>query len=229
MNIYKQMLETIIEEMNGILAKGDTHSVVDSEYGQWMNFLRQIHPDSHLLKNQGALSDTNFSKEMRRFTAILEVIELAAAEHYPNWHIQPKFSEYAVLEYEQGALKAEQRDMGVSQAVEGFTGRIRGALTSEQQFIATDVDKEMDFLKKMGFLEHAGFTVAEFIHFPTAKIRDTSVGNLQTHIHNYISKAQEKGLNVDGAIIVSDTPIGAADKKFSSTRVAYVPPLITLN
>ncbi len=223
MNIYKQMLETIIEEMNGVLAKGANQDI-DSEYGAWLNFLRQIHPDSSLLKNQGALSDTDFPKEMRRLSTIQELIELAASEHYPIWRIQPKYAEALILEYEKGKLKGEEhRDKGAPETIDGFTGRVRGALTSEEQFIATDVDRSMDFMKKNGFLEHAGFTVSEFIFFETEKIKKTAIGNLETHIHNYISKAGHNGLNVDGVVVISDTAIGAVDPPFSNTRIAYIP------
>ena len=222
MNIYKQMLETIIEEMNGVLAKGANPSI-DSEYSQWLNFLRQIHPDSALLKNQGALSDTDFSKEPRTLAQISEVVECAASEHYPIWRIQPKYVEAIVLEYERGKLKGECRDMGAPEMIEGFNGRVRGAVTDEGQFIAVDMDRCMDFSGKMGFLENAGFTVSEFIQFETEKIRTTSREKLEIHIQNYISRARSKGLNVDGAIIISDTGIDSTEQKFSSTRIAYVP------
>ena len=124
------MLETIIEEMNGVLAKGANPSI-DSEYSQWLNFLRQIHPDSALLKNQGALSDTDCSKEPRTLAQISEVVECAASEHYPIWRIQPKYVEAIVLEYERGKLKGECRDMGAPEMIEGFNGRVRGAVTDE--------------------------------------------------------------------------------------------------
>ncbi len=81
----------------------------------------------------------------------------------------------------------------------------------------------MSFSQKMEFLKNAGLEVAEFVLFPTNKIPTISSSKLETFFQSYISKAQIQGLNVDGVVIISDTPLVPEDSRVHSMRISYTP------
>ena len=218
---YILQLEQIIKEMN----------TADTDYLLWLNFLKQVHPQSELLKGQHQeLSvDPNFGKDLKQFSDIREIMILAEAKRYPVWFIQPKFKEGLLLEYEQGELKKMDMntERSVPKTIRGFTGTISGASCrnerDEPQFIANDVNRTMSFSQKMELLRNVGFTIAEFVLFPTNKIPTISSSKLEMFFQNYISKAQIQGLNVDGVVIISDTPLVTEDSRVHNSRIAYTP------
>ncbi len=228
MNTYISMLEDIIDEMNKALFKGASE-FTDSDYGRWLDFLRTVHPDSDLLRSDGRLLDTDFNRDMKKFSEMDKVMEIAEIEKYPTWYVQPKFREAIVLEYEKGELRQTNVDArGIPEKIQDFTGKIRGAIATGK-FVAVDMDRRMEFPMKMDWLEQAGFATADCLLFPTDKIPMMSSGTAEITIHNYISKAEFNGLNVDGVVIISNTQIGSIEGIFSKTRIAYCPTLFTSN
>ncbi len=241
MNRYSLQLEQIIKEMNADIASGRTDAV-NSDYSLWLNFLKQIHPESELLNGQQQefSGDPSFGKDPKQFFDIREIMMLAEAKQYPVWFIQPRFNEVFILEYERGMLKnmflnrngnmetqTIREAPSIPKTIEGFNGRISGSLyqdeTNESKFIASDVDRIMSFSQKMELLKNAGFMIAEFVLFPTNKIPTISSSKLETFFQNYISKAQIQGLNVDGVVMISDTPLVTEDRRVHSMRIAYAP------
>lgn len=221
MSRYTMQLEQIIKEMN----------TADTDYLLWLNFLKQIHPESELLKGQQQefSVDPYFGKDLKQFSDIREIMMLAEAKRYPVWFIQPKFKEGLLLEYEQGELKNMnmRAEQGVPKTIQGFTGTISGSWCrneiNEQQFIANDVNRTMSFSQKMDLLKNVGLNIAEFVLFPTNKIPTISSSKLEMFFQNYISKAQIQGFNVDGVVIISDTPLVTDDNRVHSMRIVYAP------
>lgn len=221
MNVYTEMLEVIIREMNAALSSGKK-DVVDSDYAQWLSFLKKVHPHSDLLKDHILLADADFNKPLSVMSA-RGILLLAASLGYPTWYVQPKFKTSAFLDYAHGKFIAndDENMKGAPQFIESFTGRVGGTRVRDGTFLATDIDRNMDFRRKVEFLDTAGFRTAEYVLFPTERLVTMNSDALSTFLRNYISKAREEGLNVDGAVIISDAPI-VSDHGYSATRIAYV-------
>jgi hypothetical protein len=246
-NSYTEIIEQIIVEMNASISSG-RNDVSHSEYLLWLTFLRQIHPDSDLLKVRIQTpmprepNTSGLGKEQKQFSDVREIMILAETKKYPTWFVQPKFSKALLLEYDHGELQnvflkqngnweKTERDTitCIPKTIQEFSGTISGtcyqAEKGSQQFVANDVDRKIDFQKRMELLQNIGLTVAEFVLFPTDKIPTISSSKLEAFFRNYIAKAQEQGLLVDGVVIISDTMLVANEDK-DSNRIAFSPTLI---
>ena len=220
---YTKILEKIVEKMKIALDQGST-DVIQSEYALWIDFLRKLHPESELLKDMEDISfDNEFSKPIKQTSDIKEIIKIAKRQKYPTWFIQPKFcDDRFIFEYEEGQLKNVLQSSLVPdiQTIEGFSGKISGQIYNSQ-FLACDIDRHTEFLKKMKYLENFKLQIPEFVLFPTDKLQTVSSITLETVFHNYISKAQEQGLHVDGAVIVSDLPLFTEEDETNSRKIAF--------
>lgn len=215
MNTYTEILEQIISEMKTALVRNND-DVIGSDYRQWLDFLRQVHPESTLLKSesdrqilpvQNARDDPS-DNGLKIFYDLREVIRLAATNNHPTWYIQPHFTgSISEFIYKNDELQNAQAISGVPKVIERFNGKIHGVWLDEQTFIAHDTDIKTDFAQKMEVLKNAGFTTPDFALFPTDKLRTMHVNKLETSLINFISTAREKWAQVDGAVIVSDTPL----------------------
>ncbi len=248
-NSYVAILEEIVLEMSTALSSG-SKSVSDAEYLPWAQFLKQVHPGSHIFKEkkreavttlesqvtESVSIDTNFNKELKQFFDLREIMILAETNQYPIWFIQPKFNKELLVEYENGGLKntsvkrngtwekiGEHEEYGVPKDIKEFTGKIIGTWSENQQFIACDVEGDLEFLEKMELIEKTGLSIAEFVLFPTDKIPTISSNKLATFFQNYLSKSKEQGLVVDGAVVISDTPLVVGDDHISSNRIVFKP------
>jgi hypothetical protein len=231
MNTYVEFLEQIIAEMKVALSGGNAE-VIESDYCQWLDFLRQVHPDSSLLKNAGgqpkAISpgagDDQPDSGLKAYSDLREIIRLAAAYNYPAWYIQPHFigliTEFV---YEKGELQNALAIQGVPKIIERFSGKIKGVWLDEQTFIAGNTDTKTSFTEKMEFLKQAGFIIPDFVLFPTDKLLTISVRKLEISLMNFISTARAARAQVDGAMIVSDTPLFGGDNGANPNRIIYKP------
>lgn len=116
---YTQQLEQIISEMNTALSSGQTH-ITNAEYEQWIEFLKQVYPNSHLLNptvTQTVVSpgttDQVLKKipipTLRQYIDIREIMMLAETNDYPTWFIQPYFIGLMLtVSYERGELHTVQ-------------------------------------------------------------------------------------------------------------------------
>ena len=222
-NQYINTLEDLIKKMKNSLNQGNSE-VIQSEYALWLDFLRKVNPESNLLKNeQDLMLDSEFGKPLKKLSGIRDIMDMAREQEYPTWFIQPKFSDDRfIFEYEEGKLKSVTQNSLLQdiQTLVGFTGKISGQIHNSQ-FLAYDTDRHIQFLKKMKYLENLKLKTPEFVLFPTEKIAEISSTQLERIFHNYISKAQEGGLKVDGVVIVSDTPMFMPDDDVSSRKVAF--------
>ena len=222
-NQYTQMFEKLIEKMKNALAQGNS-DVIQSEYMLWLDFLRKINPESNLLKNEeDILLDIDFDKSIKHISNIRDIMIIAEEQKYPTWYIQPKFcDERFIFEYDEGQLKSTIENSLVQdiQTIRGFTGKISGQI-HKSHFFACDVDRHTQFLKKIEYLQSFKLSVPEFVLFPTDKLPLITRDKLEMIFHNYVSKAQEQGLNVDGVVIVSDTPLFTEDQQTSSRKIAF--------
>jgi len=233
MNTYTELLEQIIAEMKTALLGGH-NTVIESDYRQWLDFLRQVHPASTLLKDndgqprammQGARDDPS---GLKAYSDLREIIRLAATYNHPTWYIQPHFTgSLTQFTYENEELQNAQAINGVPQSISGFSGTIRGVWVDEQTFIACDTDSKIDFAQKMELLKQAGFTTPDFVLFPTDKLLTVSVSKLETSLTNFISTAQNKWAQVEGAVIVSDTPLFSGSSETSSNRIIFKPIILS--
>ena len=95
----------------------------------------------------------------------------------------------------------------VPRHLDEFSGTVKGILNEQKNFIAYDLELVGNFLQKMELLKNAGFTISEYVLFPTDKIASTSSSKLEASLLNFISKSCEAGLKVDGVVMVSDVPL----------------------
>jgi hypothetical protein len=226
-NTYTDILEQIITEMKGALHSEST-AVIDSDYRQWLDFLRHVHPESKLLENdnepeavpvQNARDDPP-TDGLKVYEDLREIIRLAATNNHPTWYIQPHFTgSIATFTYENGELQNALPINGVPKTIDGFSGTVNGVWLSEQRYIACDVDTKMSFVQRIDFLKITGFTTTDFALFPTDKLLTVSVSKLETSLINFISTARTTWAQVDGAVIVSDSPLFGGD----SNRIIYKP------
>lgn len=232
MNTYAELLEQIVSEMKVALSGGND-DVIESDYRQWLDFLRQVRPESTLLKDNGGQPKTIIQSVrdgppdagLKTYSDLREIIRLAATFNHPTWYIQPYFiGSTAEFTYENGELQNALAIQGVPKTIERFSGTIEGIWLSEQTFIACDVDTKTGFLQKMDFLKQTGFTAPDFVLFPTAKLLTVSVRKLETSLINFISTARNTWAQVDGAVIVSDTPLFGGDSGTNSNKIIYKPP-----
>ena len=253
-NSYTELLEQIITEMKTALL-GGTAMVVDSEYRQWLDFLRQIHPESTLLKNDIQKSSLSLqhvpvvptaavqvSAGLQEYFDLRAIIQLAAAHGHPTWYIQPRFTgQHAVLSYENGELKKVHDEDGREWGKDikellpssiGFSGTIYAAMmvhkTSNPVLIAHDLDSNLSFVQKMQVLNNAGFTTPDFVLFPTEKLLTVSSSKLEVSLANFISTAQKSWAEVDGVVIVSDSPVFKNDRGENSNRIIFKPTNLSL-
>ena len=227
MNTYTQKLEQIILEIQESLPNNNTINA--AEYQLWLEFLRQIHPESKLLQEVNikgsTIKENDFDKDIKYYSDIREIMMLAENKKYPTWFIQPKFEEPTILlEYDQGELKSDSNGLkSIPNNIPGFTGKISGIVAHEKSsFLAGDITTQMNFLEKMKFLEQAGFETLEYILFPTDKLPTISSNKLEASLQNYMSTIQG-GVKVEGIIIISDVPLFTADNQFSGTRIVFKP------
>ncbi len=235
-NTYTEILEQIIAEMKSLLHGGNT-IVIDSEYRQWLDFLRQIHPESTLLNNdrpvQNARADptANIQSDngLKEYSDLRAIIQLAATLEHPTWYIQPHFiGTEAQFIYENEELQNALAIHGVPKTIVGFSGIIHGVWLDEQTFIANDTDNKINFVQKMELLKNIGFTTSDFVIFPTDKLLTISSSKLETSLVNFISTAQKSWAKVDGAMIVSDTPLFSGDNSANSNRIIFKPNNLSL-
>lgn len=223
-NKHTQQLEQIIVEMKAN----------NTDCQLWIEFLKQVDPQSPLLN-----TSTDFDKPMRLIANVHDIMILAEEKQYPTWYIQPWLRQQMyMLEYNKGTLKSIiATEDGQTKTIQthnlpgplpqpnGFTGKIRGTWQETQAtdppFIAYDADIPMTFLQKMEYLESVGLKIAEYVLFPTDKIPTISSIKLETFFHQYISKAKELGLPVDGVVIVSDTSLFPPDENNSSKHFIF--------
>ncbi|KKS57032.1 MAG: hypothetical protein UV20_C0004G0128 [Candidatus Magasanikbacteria bacterium GW2011_GWA2_42_32] len=206
-NTYADLIEDIITEMKMNLPK-EEHLLVGHEYFVWLDFLKKIKPESKLL------ICTNGT--IKEYTEIGEIMILAETNKYPVWHIQPHFIELEiVITYEDGELKTVNSKDNINMSevwdvprhLDEFSGTVKGILNEQKNFIAYDLELVGNFLQKMELLKNAGFTISEYVLFPTDKIASTSSSKLEASLLNFISKSCEAGLKVDGVVVVSDNPL----------------------
>lgn len=238
-NIYTELLEQIITEMKSALLGGNT-GVIDSDYRQWLDFLRQVHPESELLKNNDAqqvlpvqnaraVSALRIQSDdgLKEYSNLREIMKLAAVHKHPTWYIQPHFAgSIAEFIYENEQLQNALGINGVPKVIERFSGAVYGVWLDEQTFIACDTDNKTNFIQKMEFLKNAGFTSPDFAEFPTDKLLTVSVSKLETSLMNFISSAQKSWAKVDGAVIVSDTPLFNESGGEDSHRIIFKPNIL---
>ncbi len=139
---------------------------------------------------------------------------------------------------------------GIPQHIPEFTGNVKGVLhMSREEYVkqgtvysetaqvavyeayeseyaklslkAVDVDSRTSFREKMSQLEQCGFTIAEYVLFPTSRLSTISSSKLETFFKSYLNKAHADGLWVDGLVIISDTHLVTTDDGISSSRVLY--------
>ena len=236
-NTYTELLEQIISEMKAALLGGSS-TVVDSEYRQWLDFLRQVHPESELLKSsseqlttpaQNARDDPS-DDGLKPYSDLREIIRLAATHDHPTWYIQPHFiGSTAAFTYENDELQNALALHGVPKAIDGFSGTINGVWLDEQTFIAYDADTKIGFAQKMEFLKKARFTTPDFAIFPTDKLLTVSVSKLEASLINFISTARVTWAKVDGVVIVSDTPLFSEDNNGTGVnRILFKPHTLSL-
>lgn len=233
-NTYTEILEQIIEEMKAAVRKGNA-GVIDSEYRQWLDFLKQIHPKSALLKDESP-TDLHAPAKLKQYTDVREVMQLAEIHEHPTWYIQPNFIESNImLSYEEGVLQHAHSMNGngfeemeialinIPHNVNQFNGKIFGTLSHEQTYIAYDVDTDIGFVQKMEFLKNAGFVVPDYVLFPTNKLITVSSSKLELSLINFISTAQTAWAKVDGVVIVSDTPLWSGGGGVNTKRIVFKP------
>lgn len=222
-NIYTERLEHIIQNMKAELDTGNT-SISLLEYETWIECLKKVYPESKLIETQVYLPHTKIPS----YSDIREIMKMAETKQYPTWFIQPRFTgQCLALAFEKGEYKAMYavgdnglteteiiKVLGIPGKIGDFTGHIIGTLFEEYEgttsFLAYDIHTKLSFQEKMALLEKSGFVVAEYVLFPTEKIPTVPSHKLETSLRNYLSSALEKGLLVDGVVIVCD----------ESTRVA---------
>ena len=209
---YSEKLEQIITDM-----KADSPEN-NQEYLLWLDFLRKVKPESELL-----VADSG--GEVKEYTDVREIMLLAENNQYPIWYIQPFFDgACASLIYKAGELQTETPDdRGVPKIISGFAGTIFGSLSDDNlTFVASDVSSNLGFVQKMEFLKSSGFTIPEYVLFPTDKITTISSSKLETSLNNFISKAGESGSKVEGVVIASDAPLILGDNT-NSFRIIFKP------
>lgn len=206
-NTYADLVEDIITEMKANLPK-EEHLLVGHEYFVWLDFLKKIKPNSKLLFLP--------QETIKEYAEIGEIMILAETNKYPVWHIQPHFIEpEIVITYEDGELKKVNSKDNINMSevwdvprhLDEFSGTVKGILNEQKTFIAYDLELVGNFLQKMELLKNAGFTISEYVLFPTDKIASTSSSKLEASLLNFISKSCEAGLKVDGVVMVSDNPL----------------------
>ncbi len=220
-NTYADLIEEIIIEMKASLPK-EEHLLIGHEYFVWLDFLKKIKPNSKLLSlPQGTIKE---------YTEIGEIMILAETNKYPVWHIQPHFTlPEIVITYEDGELqKVNSKDninmsevWDVPRHIPEFSGTVKGVLNDKKTFFAHDLEMIGSFLQKMELLKNAGFTISEYVLFPTDKIASTSSNKLEASLVNFISKSCEAGLKVDGVVMVSDVSLLPGN----CTRLIFKPKL----
>lgn len=234
-NEYTELLEQIVTEMEA--AMGDDSTIIDSEYRQWLGFLKQIHPESVVLKNghgqESALAQSSRAdpiahispdQELRECSDLRELMQLAALHKHPTWYIQPHFAGSVLrLNYKNG--EPEDVHDEIPSNIPGFSGTISGTWSDDNvpnpSFIAHDLANDMSFLEKMKFLKKAGFTTPDFVLFPTDKLPTVSSSKLETSLAHFISTAQASWAKVDGVVIVSDTPLFGGSNNAGSKRIIF--------
>lgn len=233
--IYIELLEQIITDMKSASAK-DESTVTKIDYLPWLEFLERVHPESQLLKHEETqVSESPPSVEeihdmgVKHCHDIRELMLLAEHNQYPTWFIQPHFKEGLVrLIYEEGTLTNPQGEASeIPERIEGFSGTVSGVLSrddpSNQCYIAHDVDLKVSFQEKMEWLKQIGFMVTDFILFPTEKIQTISSQKLQTLFQQYLSTVKERGINVEGVFIISDTPLHAGEEQDPCHHIIFQP------
>jgi hypothetical protein len=265
---YTKKLEQIISEMQAL---SHNEQVVAQDMQVWLEFLKQIYPDSDLLKqitptkyDQSRIEKT-LNYRMQTYVDIREVMVLAESKGYPAWFIQPHLIGLnLVLTYVDGELQQlvfEDADNwevlpihelgSIPKVISGYTGHIRGVLHVASQipsgiplkdtetiratiyesylsgngkdllFTAYDVSTNHNFREAMHTLQNYGLHIPDFVLFPTDKIPTVSSSTLQLSLQNYISKARDSGLKVDGLVIASDSPLMSAVGMMSDNRILY--------
>lgn len=220
-NTYTERLEKIIQDIKTEL---DASSIVVSldEYQIWLECYKKITAWDELQRDDSSTNKYPSYPEIPCYTDIREIMKLAEAKQYPTWFIQPRFTgPHCILSFQNGEYKnmysAQQNGMqvieragilGIPETVNDFTGNITGFILKDQSggqsFLACDMDSKTGFLEKIKLLEQLGFSVVEHVLFPTEKIPTVPSHKLETSLRNYLSSALEKGLTVDGVVIVSD-------------------------
>ena len=139
---------------------------------------------------------------------------LAEKNKFPVLYIQPNFTKQEIsLNYEQGELKKVEGETDMSgvwnlpRQLSEFSGVIKGIIDSNNSFLAYDVNIDGTFLQKIALLKNLDFITPEYALFPTAEINTVSSNKLENSLLNFISQAQQKGLKVEGIIMISDTPL----------------------
>lgn len=235
-NTYTELLEQIVTEMKSTLLGGNS-TVIDSEYRQWLDFLRQVHPESELLNNSSEQStspaqnarDDPSDDGLKAYSDLREIIRLAATHDHPTWYIQPHFiGSIAAFTYENNELQNALPIHGVPNTIDGFSGIISGVWLGEQAFMACEVSNKNTFVQKMEFLKKTSFATPDFVLFPTEKLFTISVSKLEASLINFISTAREKWVQVDGAVIVSDTPLFSEDNGIAVNRIIFKPHTLRL-
>ncbi len=233
-NTYTELLEQIVTEMEAAMHNDST--IIDSEYRQWLGFLKQVHPESRLLKDALAqealvLQSARADPELQEYSDLREIMQLAALHKHPTWYIQPHFSGAPLqLNYENGQLKDTRE--GIPSNIPGLNGILRGIWSNDSAanplFIAYDIDNDVSFLEKMELLKNTGFTTPDFALFPTDKLPAVSSSKLKTSLARFISTAQASWAKVDGVVIVSDTPLFGGNNNAMSKRIIFKPNILVV-
>ena len=229
---YIEILEQIVLEMESAIASG-SQEISEAEHLVWVNFLKQVRLENDSPK--GKVEDVA-GEGLKIFYDLREIMMLAEAAGYPTWHIQPKFSEEIIIEYADGELKNTyvkkngqteklkvEVEQNIPERIADFTGKVYGTWrereTEKARFVAYDTDQNMDFPDRMRWLESTGLDIAEYVLFPTDKIPTTPMSKLAVFFQNYLSKAREQSLKVDGVVIISRAPIIEDGNRLVSNRI----------
>lgn len=158
---YTKKLEALVAEMN-IALQGDEVLISDTEYNQWLGFLKQVYPESELVAaNTPQQTSVDALKEslaynLKIYDDIHDIMMLAEIQKYPTWFVQPHLTGLTIiLNYQFGKLisiavedngrleSLELRTLDcIPQEATGLTGSVKGVLyLSKAEYIkcgATD-------------------------------------------------------------------------------------------
>ncbi len=157
--LYIQKLEQIIADMQ---AATTGVSPPEYDYQAWLEFLKQVCPESKLLAAISTKPDTpspqlkNVTYSLQMFTDVREIMLLADTHEYPTWYIQPSYTGLIlILEYEQDMLtnilfedtgkwnELEIRSVTtIPKTIPGFSGKIRGTLHLAQAGYTADTEAD---------------------------------------------------------------------------------------
>lgn len=226
MNSYIELFEQIVGEMKGRVTSGDP-DVSEHDLSVWCDFLAQIKPESELAGKRTGIPLPREPSALR-VSDVREIMQLADANGYPTWHIRINPKARTALQYVLGRLRdSEMKYANVPHEISGFTGFLRGAIRTKAdsgyELVAYDTSSGEPLLKKFDFLKRNGFSVLDYVSFPTEKIQSTSSAKLEELFRNFAASGREQGFEGASIAIVADTPILFPDGREAGREIEYVP------